>query len=390
MHAFLSRYAIIGLFAFVHVASANAQSDAENENLVFLQAAYEENRQKFTTFVCRFRVAKVKAESIDALLDGKVTTRVQMRGLWCVNGSEERYSLKCVDPSQNKIPDPNSDPDARGVSVVMGQCDSVDLLGNDRLGLSFSFGLQSASLSPSRGAELPIHDTPISMGFMGDDEKFAPNRTPPPSQLGDTFKSYGGQERKQNKLTEVIVSGVGSPAEVRCADYWHLCPEYDFLPIEVEFRIRGQVSSRAVVTDVRAMDNGGYFPFRSVVFTPRTGEVHGTVIEVDELELRTPTDEEMTIKLPAGTTLANNDQRKHFYSISKETKFSPANLQEAYDQFEIKYQEKIASKIPTRKTTESGDLVPKSNRKFWFLLAGLMACLLAMIKLFVTARNKRY
>lgn len=305
-------YAILVVVVLLPMQS-RAQPQHEDTKGTFLAEAYAANRDKFRSFYCRFHVMDGRAASLEDALAGRIDTHLRRNGIWVVHGGVQRYELACENPQDEKIetPKPGDDIDKTFYSAG-GFSESV--LAGDEIGIRYVNQLNSARLRQSFGVSVPINITPISMGYMGESERFGPGvraGTSAPGGIlyrrsGPTSNSIGG------KVCEVLIVGIEpTTAPGSWRTNWLLDPDQGFLPIEAQYyHSDNHRAGLCVVTKLRKTVNGGFFPERSLTIDLDVkNRVLVTVIELDELRLEVPSPADFRLHLPQGI------------GIVKETKF---------------------------------------------------------------------
>jgi len=312
-------------------AQKPAQGTTDDERLQFLIAAYDGNRNRFTEFSARFRVVKGSAESDEGAIAGRIDARVRMQGIWCVNGDQVRYELRCEDPRDNAIPKYRPEDRKAGAKSKKGNCDSIRILGDGALGVNYSTGLEAASFSASRGAKPQIFYSPFSMAVMGYNEEYGPTAPLLPemsreadSIVGDVGATYDVIRVKRKHST----------GDVSVREWW-LDPNRGYLPVEMRYYENSALELRAVATRVRKVENAGFVPIRSVTVS-MTGALRSvTEISVDEFVSGPPDSDDMQISLPAGTLLFDPEKRKKRFRLRDAEVVNVADLAEWYQRFDL-------------------------------------------------------
>lgn len=281
-----------------------------DEQCELLRQAYLANREKFDAFSCEFDWITAEASSVEAALAGDLENPVLAHVRWVVDGSRQRYELVCATEESQQIPAPVGDN-----LMVYVPCLEVTTLTDGQIGFGLVGRLSNANVSRRLGPEPDILNTPLSLGAMGDNEKFGPGLQPRVDEKLTVTIAYGGQAEDGGRALEILVQtfawkDVGS-SETR----WSLDPAHGYLPVEVEYAA-DPTHSRCIVTAIRACDNGGFMPERWVFFQNADGPppLHVRVLELRELSLAKPQEDDFAVELPAGVGIVNptGDMRASF------------------------------------------------------------------------------
>ena len=267
---------------------------------------YAANRAGFTQFTCRYVVRKGTAEVAGGGRSLNWRDVQEARGLWARDGDRERVSLGLSDAAAERVEDrlaePPSDPgpasaDGSRLSAVDEPFTPEDYLTNGREELRHGTGI--ANIFADMGGGGHAIDTPFSMGVMG---------------FGETMNPAAviGMARSRNLPVEAAETP-GGLIEVRLPEdengngmAFTFDPERGFLPVVIEFRVRGRAEDRTEILDAAEFD-GRWFPIRCVSSSnPDGGGVKFvTEYEVTELTMGAPPDGAFEVTLPEGTNVTD-------------------------------------------------------------------------------------
>lgn len=279
-------------------APGSSEADAKT---TALERAYLSNREAFREFSCRFVVKRGRAFTTEDALAGKLSDVVVRNGLWVVDGARQRYELICEDPKSEILVPPSAGlaKDNRLVYTSV-KCLSETFICDDVVGLTYAPKHLVANIGTSLGAEPRITVTPLSYGIMGVNETSGPIFS---STVGsDVFRRYGGVKEVAGARLEALLVGKSSSFYKE----FSLDAKRGFLPVEVRYYSRdGVLAGLAVVTKIRKCPNNAYFPERSVTLVnpDAPGPKQVWVIELRDLTLTRPAEEELAIELVEGTEI---------------------------------------------------------------------------------------
>lgn len=303
------------------VRSSSAQDDpvvaADAERTENLRQAYLKNRDKFRSFKCQFRLMQGTCETLDDALQGKMDVVSPMTGIWCIDGEKQRLELITERVGESPIPEIVAEPGRKFGFAAVRFRDTEKSLVDGAVGIHYSpslgadIGEQIKAVSSPKELPLPwpdFVDTPIGIGLMAQNERWSPGAD----------LAYFTRPERVRRLSESADSTAGRPCEVLTVARkwdtattmhyrWFLDLKRGYAPVEARFVNvgTGEILNQAIVTDIRELANGGYFPFRSVVIErPRAMRPHSvSIFEVSEVSLERPTSDDLSIILPAGAVL---------------------------------------------------------------------------------------
>ena len=379
--------------ALVNAADATPPAAAD-DILAFLVQGYAENRDKFRQLECHYRVTQGNSTSVEDAIAGKLTNNRTMSGLWVVLGDWQRHELAC-DPRIEQPPkyDPARDP--QRTLVTAGGCDSVKVMTDGGLGLSYSRGLQAASVAPSRGQRPPIYFNPISMSVMGNNEEWGPSAPLRPIAGGTMIRRYVGKVLSEGRELETVIVGREDEAQVVSGRHWLLDPQRGYLPVEMRYDSIEEPNGRAIVTDVRQLENRGYFPFRSVYISRAYANAIRSIviIDVEKLELGPPPESAFTVSLPPGTMITNPDTNRGSFTLDGATDVNVMQLGELHARTETARTkeppaENRDSKNPPQEIpAREHQPAVRTSQRGWALLAASVVAVLFLALLFVFHRR---
>lgn len=352
--------ALVVCLAWIASALLSTASHADDKMAEFLRQGYLANREAFRQFTCRFRVIDGTAESFSDAIAGTMATTQVRQGLWVVDGRKQRYELVCEDPTTEKLPPP-----PKGGGVVGGGCNTERLLSDGKLGLRYSKGLGAANISPAKGQQPQIHLTPISMGLMGDDESRGPGSATVMGVNGPAYRRFGGIRTVNGvDLSVMSIGEEGIPGN-EWSMQWCLDPARGFLPLEVSYyEAPNQRGRLAVITAVRKCSNGAFFPERSVgIIQPDGPWPRGVqVIELVDLDLRTPSDNAFAVEIPKGSKVVYPEDMRAFVRVPDETRIHVSELAEWIERCNSAMKVRTAQVIPA----------PSAQARIWeWVVVGL-------------------
>ena len=383
--------------ALVNAADATSPA-ASDDVLAFLVQGYSENRDKFRQLECHYRVTKGNVTSVEDALAGKLTNSRSMSGIWVVLGDWQHHELAC-DPRTEQPPkyDPARDP--QRTLITSGGCDSIKVLTDGALGLSYSRGLEAASVAPSRGQRPPIFYTPISMSVMGDNEEWSPNAPLRPIAIGTMIRRYGGKVSSDGRELEAVIVGLEIEPQVVSGRHWLLDPQRGYLPVEMRYHQGDQLDGQTIATDVRQLENGGYFPFRTVnISREYANSIRSVVIvEVEKLVLGPPPESAFTVRLPPGTMITNPDTNRGDYTLDAATDVNVTQLLQLHARTdtsrtkeppaENRDSKNLPVEIPQREHQPDIHPVVRTSQRGWMLLVASVVAVLLLALLFVFHRR---
>jgi hypothetical protein len=119
---------------------------------------------------------------------------------------------------------------------------------------------------------------------------------------------------------------------------WFLDPDQGFHPVRIQTVRPGRKPRLEVtVTEVRACQNGGYFPMASrvVSFDENTGTPYKLeIITVSELDLKKPAADDFAVTLPQGTTVVNPSNMQSVFTLESPTTVSDRDIYKLIQQCE--------------------------------------------------------
>ena len=363
--------------------------------LKVLVERYSENRGKFRQFECHYRVIDGTATSLSDAMAGKLANTQTQFGTWVVRDDWQRHELQCERQQR-----PEYDPSlARNGNLLMsgGSCDSTKVLTDGGLGLRYTWALEMASVAPSVGQRPPIFYTPISMSDMGNNEQWGPDAPLRPVGGGTMTRRYGGKVVSDGRELESVFVGMEKDAQTFTGRHWLLDPQRGHFPVEMRYCSNNQREGLTKVTDLRQLENGGYFPFRSVsTGGPYANDVLSvTIIEVETLVLGTPPDSAFTVSLPPGTMIANPDTNRGSFTFKDANDINITQLQELHARTSPPQATPPVAVEPSRNEPPRQAPKPENNRPevkanpfSWGLLAAGMVAVLLLAGLYWFNQNR--
>lgn len=328
------------LTATFFVLAADAGSCAEEDPppsdevlLASIRKGYQENREAFHSFTCRFKVREGHAPTVEAAINGKLEHEVTRTGLWVVDGSRVRYELICDAPANVQTPsrDDHRDP-ATGVMTSV-DCDSIAILADARFELRYSPLLNGCNINeiPALGPSISL--TPITMQVMGRGEILSPA-----AQIQSGLTNHGFcrlEEGPTPHINGLQIVTTGRTVHDRDGTHlksttWHLDPDRGFWPIRIVSRNgRDLIRHEVFTTDIRQCSNGRYFPERSVcIWIPQSPPpLRVQIIELLDLDVdKPPPEDDFALRLPRGTPILNPVDNRAFYRTDDSKRITLADL----------------------------------------------------------------
>lgn len=153
-------------------------------------------------------------------------------------------------------------------------------------------------------------------------------------------------------------------------------PAQGMTPVREDTTHKGHASTRTVVTAIRALPDGRWFPERMVWFNlDEANKAPGFVREyvLDTLDVTNrPTADDLTIRLPAGTRVGTEGLKTEF-TLRQDEKVSPSDLPELF--------EKAAQATAAKKAGEPMDTALEHKGRgpsVWFWVLGGVGLLLVV------------
>jgi hypothetical protein len=368
-------------------AQEKSQSPDTEQYLKIIIEGYRQNQEAFNAFTCRFRRIYGQALTVEEALQGKLKRRCEVQGLWQVHGEKVHFSLQG---------------DKHSVPVVTVKDDTKPnfFFGFPALGDAeiLSNGSYTISCSPWYGIGNIF--SPQSPFLFNEEGPFPLERGCPADQIKEClakkfpYRYEGMQEVKGRRLMTVWISTPSQDDPNRLEARLFFDPQRGFLPIQCEYK---QFSSQQptrdmwnIITDIRECSENRWFPMRRAKlikhwpgkdwrpvisdFDKPFYEVW--IIEVNELDLRAPADEEFTAELPAGMLISDPVSQGHFYL--------PAPLRVGLKDLERIWQR---CRLPT---TEGGlEVLEQQPSRPWGLLLVVTVLALLAIALGLSMRLRR-
>lgn len=391
----------IMVLSLIMPGSASADCDTfppdSDVLLKFLVEGYSENRDRFRQFECRYRVIQGTATSVADAMSGTLANPMMMSGVWVIRDSWQRYELQC-EPALQQRPQYDPSRDRSGTMTASVPCVSMKILTDGEIGLHYNWVLEMASVAPSCGQRPPIYFTPISMAGMGDNEEWGPNAPLRPVTGGTMIRRYGGQVVSEGHELQSVFVGMEKSEQTYSGRHWLLDPHRGYLPVEMRYCSNNLQTGQTVVTEVRKLENGGYFPFRSVnIAGPYANDVRTVIIiEVETLSLSPPPDSAFQISFPPQTMISNPDTNRGSFVLKEATDVDMSLLRVLHDRT------KVAEPSPSGAVDRSSGNSPqpetkrenkrpavKTNLPGWVLLASSAIAGLMMFRRFQVKSGDR-
>ena len=86
---------LVVICVWLMVVPGHSRADSDTARIGYLCEGYLSNRAAFENFVCRFHYVEGSASSVDAAVNGKLTSPQPIEGVWVVAGENVKYSLIC-------------------------------------------------------------------------------------------------------------------------------------------------------------------------------------------------------------------------------------------------------------------------------------------------------
>jgi hypothetical protein len=274
----------------------------EATTLRLIGQTYLANAEAFPNLTCEYTLSMGYArDDREALARGPVRHVVQARALWVRGRGVERYEvtrdLRRAPPSVSVI-------GGKGTMSVLLPPQTV--LRDESFCLSISGVMAGGVIGATRriGA-MPTYTPWNYANETGSEGHYT---------LGNLIADHLGSSNHVITLVrgdplhpDLARVGVTPHDRAAASSVFFVDEAKACLPREVWLLVEGRVGRKIYVPDVKACSGGRWFPTRIVVSTPNDNTREGVFIKelrVTSLDVdRTPTSEQLTVALPAGTRL---------------------------------------------------------------------------------------
>lgn len=352
---------------------------------------YLSNRAAFENFVCRFHYVEGSASSVDAAVNGKLTSPQPIEGIWIVAGQNVKYSLICDSETIEKTIQEAKNRHSHKVQPVkpggMGFLPLPHFLGNEIL----KYGQYAINVGILSGANivslkedtnfLEIRRTPWNMGIMGPEEVLNPGRQIKGylKQEPDRVKYLGTKKVDGVECMVVQLRPIVEPHE-RLVEYY-FDPRRGFLPILIKETdtSNGKVSRLAKILDVKHCSNDRWFPMKSVLMDdPEQKPFRVDRYEVLELDADDrPADDLFFLDLKKGTEVnIPGKQGPYLIFLDSPRRVFGRNLEALYNETIESGERQLAQRAAMTGQAYKGN--GGGNQRLWIVAA----CVLAMLAVF--------
>ena len=319
-------------FAFILIITITQSRSIDNDTLIRQCAdGYTSNVESFQWFKCRF-----KRTTYSDLKDGGKTKAVVYDGLWVKRFERQRYQLDC-DPriiqtlktAMSKL---------SKTSAGQGRIDipcrpSVRALIDTGKNLQHFPLIEGATIHARWSHSTPFVNemNPFTMGIMARDGTFTPGRmlefcqegilTCQKAELvtidGHHIARFSLMNAKQKEDIDITLD---------------IC--HGYLPKQIEAKIDGVTKYRFTQTQAQHTVGGGWFPTElEVVYAPDSERAsHDKLVVTDFNNDQQPSDNDLSLTLPAGTQINTPDAVGGTFSLTAPMKISVEDIEKLYNQ----------------------------------------------------------
>lgn len=332
-------------------------ADDSDARVRFLMEGFVSNRSSFIQYRCSLSVRQGHAPSLQSAVAHGPSSDVVTGTARIVKDGDSF----CSTVETNDQPRPTGAANQVAISLS-----PFLFVGNTEKVLSFSVLAGGGVLSQRDSAQhMPIEFDVWNQVMMGEGaegclDKWIANRL----SAGIPFTVE--ECTQQNGLESVKVScRSGEVYAYHCVDEMR-----GFIPVEAGLAIGGQDFGRFFTTDIRACSRHRFFPTRCVTVWLNGGDGNGSVrareIVVTDLALDSgASDSELSITLPAGSSVNNVSSAQSVVFFDNDTQVTPHDI----DQLDTLTQRAVEERVTRAEEVSDG----QSRR--WFL-AGLCGVLL--------------
>jgi len=363
-----------------HSKVAAEQDSRETQERLCHDIAVEflANRQRLGDFVWEFTRTVGLVDSLEDAKLLKFRESYSMEGVWAIRNGTVKFELLC--PSENmERPRPDEKPEP-GAWISVG-CGSDRILHDGIHLLSVSTGLRGANIGPDT-ERLPVH-TPFSIGIMGAGEEFSPGNLILAALAGEGSVVHLGQVSRQGRTVDVVEvlrrfddKEMGAFADAR---RMFLDRSQGSLPLELELLGSDDIDGKTLnindltpfgasfITEMDQTANDCWYPMAGFNIAvdgdaPYTINVYRT----RSLRLGTPTDDEMSLSIPAGYQISDRRNGRTAFRLKKERNVAVTQLADLLEECQrAKKRSELRSGSRQQEPVNNEQSGP---RVFWYLL----------------------
>jgi hypothetical protein len=277
---------------------------------------YLHNRESFDAFECRFRLEWGEAKDSDEAIQGRLTNRRTMQGVWLVNG--EKVRLECVH--------------AQTPSDFTKAYAAQQWLSNGPLSLSIQPDVKMGNIFYPEFPGAGILNTPFDFGMMGFNEKGSPGKSILECLKDHSPCTFEGNQDVKGRSLSLVVFKRGDYEEQIFFDL-----QRGFLPLQwISKEMKsGTIAHKVWITKVEECEGERWFPMRTVVAYFPPGEkslpCQVRIYEVDHLKIGAPFDDQFVVDAEAGTSINDHTRDGAQIRLKSPRRYSLADLEPLLD-----------------------------------------------------------
>lgn len=306
----MARFAIF--FGAVVLRSAVGFAQVGGQDyLSAIADGYQQNRESFRAFKCRWRLSVGRAPSLAHARANDLTSRQSADGLWIVRDDLWRFEM-----TPAAAPTRLSDEQA---VVASGPFLFTKALARDGLFLMHSPTMGSVNISVLDPGTILL--TPFDMGIMGSNERGAPNRLIRDATWKCRYAGVYEAGEAQGVLLEASAPQGGNTT------HFALDPLRGFLPLSAwNTNQDGSELFRAEVTDFRDCGDDRWFPARSVMAQNTGDDFFVRIIDTLELNLGEPTDNDFAVSVVGPFQVNDGEDPRSAYVVQESKVIGAAEI----------------------------------------------------------------
>lgn len=319
-------------FLMLPLVVSQATGQLSDDQRVLAEAAHVgcmNNIHAFEHVTCDFRVTKGSAVNMEGALTGQLHSPIVTTGRWIRRKQCDRFVLRTDDVTKARLAKgPSPHPTLKGVSFVQMETVGLDWLNTGEIDVKLVTDSGEAHLLPQGyGDERGCREHPVSVlidippAFGWRMNKYREGIC--------TIAAATYSSRESRRVIDVIFGGDRDQTVEVTID-----PELGYLPVRTTLKTPQRVEMVVAVTDTRECSGGRVFPTQvSLISVPKRSGDSFIVTRYDVISLdadRIPSDEDLSVVLPAGTVVVQRPDQSKFMRIRKEEKVGPGDVKKLW------------------------------------------------------------